>query len=68
MSGAERPTGGGTGRRCAICGRPAVARFRPFCSRRCADRDLARWIGGEYRVETDEAPAEGVAGAAEDGD
>ncbi len=24
--------------------------FRPFCSRRCADVDLARWLGGAYRI------------------
>lgn len=43
---------------CPICGRPAVADLRPFCSRRCADVDLARWIRGGYaipgRVEDDE--------------
>jgi endogenous inhibitor of DNA gyrase (YacG/DUF329 family) len=42
--------------RCPVCRKPAVLRFRPFCSKRCADIDLARWIGGEYRVETDEKP------------
>ena len=44
-------------RRCPICGRPSEDRFRPFCSRRCADVDLARWLGGAYAVpvvETDE--------------
>jgi hypothetical protein len=29
-----------TARKCPICGRPAEADFRPFCSRRCADLDL----------------------------
>ena len=37
-------------RRCPICGRPSEDRFRPFCSRRCADVDLARWLGGAYAV------------------
>lgn len=37
-------------RRCPICRKPAVQRFRPFCSARCADIDLGRWIGGDYRV------------------
>jgi len=36
--------------RCPICGRPTVAAFRPFCSRRCADVDLARWLGGKYAI------------------
>ena len=36
--------------RCPICGKPAVERHRPFCSRRCALIDLGRWLGGNYRV------------------
>ena len=36
--------------RCAICGKPAVREFRPFCSRRCADIDLNRWLSGAYVV------------------
>ena len=43
-----------TGRRCPICGRPTSAGYRPFCSLRCADRDLAHWLGGEYRIPTGE--------------
>ena len=38
------------GGRCTICGKPAVARFRPFCSNRCADRDLGHWLDGDYRI------------------
>lgn len=34
--------------RCPICRAPAVERFAPFCSRRCADVDLARWLDGRY--------------------
>jgi endogenous inhibitor of DNA gyrase (YacG/DUF329 family) len=37
-----------TGKPCPICTRPAVQRFRPFCSRRCADVDLHRWLSGSY--------------------
>lgn len=37
-------------KRCPICGRPADAAYRPFCSHRCADVDLARWLGEAYRV------------------
>lgn len=37
---------------CPICGKPAVEKHRPFCSRRCALIDLSRWIGGNYRVPT----------------
>lgn len=34
-----------------------MPKYRPFCSRRCADLDLGRWMNGAYRVplvETDE--------------
>jgi hypothetical protein len=27
-----------------------VQKYRPFCSKRCADVDLGRWIGGDYRI------------------
>jgi uncharacterized protein len=35
---------------CPICGKPTVPCFRPFCSRRCADVDLGRWLTGQYRI------------------
>lgn len=44
--------------RCPICGRPTERTMKPFCSRRCADVDLARWLGGVYRVEIDDPDAE----------
>lgn len=37
-------------RACPICGRPASAAHRPFCSRRCADVDLHRWLTGSYSL------------------
>jgi endogenous inhibitor of DNA gyrase (YacG/DUF329 family) len=46
-------------RRCPICGKPALARYRPFCSARCAQIDLARWLKGDYRIPIEEAPEEG---------
>ncbi|HKM61524.1 MAG TPA: DNA gyrase inhibitor YacG [Acidisphaera sp.] len=45
--------------RCPVCRRPAEPGFRPFCSRRCADVDLGRWLTEGYRVpvsEQDSAP------------
>jgi uncharacterized protein len=36
--------------RCPICGKPAIEPLRPFCSRRCADVDLNRWLSGVYAV------------------
>ena len=35
---------------CSICGRPAEEAFKPFCSVRCANVDLARWLGGGYAI------------------
>ena len=35
---------------CPICGKPMVAEFHPFCSRRCANVDLNRWLSGVYAV------------------
>ena len=35
---------------CPICGKPVAAEFRPFCSPRCADVDLNRWLSGIYAV------------------
>ena len=43
---------------CPICSKKTVHRYRPFCSKRCADIDLGRWLGGSYRIagkEEDEA-------------
>lgn len=42
---------------CPLCGKPAAAKFRPFCSSRCADLDLHRWLGGVYRIESDDPPS-----------
>ena len=36
--------------RCPQCGKPVVKDYAPFCSRRCADVDLARWFRGDYRI------------------
>jgi uncharacterized protein len=48
---------------CVVCGKPQVKAFRPFCSRRCADVDLHRWLSGAYALpalenEGDAGPAE----------
>jgi endogenous inhibitor of DNA gyrase (YacG/DUF329 family) len=37
-------------KRCPICGKPAVEAARPFCSGRCADVDLNRWLKGVYAI------------------
>ena len=35
---------------CPICAKPSVQRYHPFCSVRCADVDLGRWLGGRYAI------------------
>ena len=49
-------------RKCPICGRPPLSGHEPFCSKRCADEDLRRWLTGEYRIPTKEAPGAGDEG------
>jgi endogenous inhibitor of DNA gyrase (YacG/DUF329 family) len=48
----------GRGRCCPICGKPSRPATRPFCSQRCAERDLARWLGGAYRIPTEDRPGD----------
>jgi uncharacterized protein len=36
--------------RCPICGEATEHAFRPFCSRRCRDVDLAKWLGDGYAI------------------
>lgn len=46
---------------CPICKAPTAPDYRPFCSRRCADVDLARWLTGGYALPgppLDDAPGE----------
>jgi endogenous inhibitor of DNA gyrase (YacG/DUF329 family) len=45
-------------RPCPICGKPAAAKHRPFCSPRCALIDLGRWLKDDYRIPTNEAPTD----------
>jgi endogenous inhibitor of DNA gyrase (YacG/DUF329 family) len=51
-----KPKDASPGKRCAICGKPAHPRFTPFCSARCADVDLNRWLSGSYVIPTAETP------------
>lgn len=56
--------------RCPICGKPRAPEYRPFCSKRCADVDLGRWLKGDYVVpghpDADE-DGDNPAGQGEDG-
>jgi uncharacterized protein len=42
--------------RCPVCGKPAMRAHRPFCSARCRNIDLGRWLRGVYRIESEEHP------------
>ncbi|MGN6466749.1 MAG: DNA gyrase inhibitor YacG [Rhizobiaceae bacterium] len=46
-------------RPCPECGKPSAREHYPFCSKRCKDVDLNRWLSGRYvipgREEDDEA-------------
>jgi endogenous inhibitor of DNA gyrase (YacG/DUF329 family) len=53
---------------CPICGKPAMEKFRPFCSRRCADVDLNRWLRGVYAVPVKDEEDEDGASSAKPGD
>lgn len=41
--------------KCAVCGKPQAPAYRPFCSKRCADVDLNRWLTGGYAIPAVEA-------------
>lgn len=36
--------------KCAICGKEQDPKYRPFCSKRCADTDLNRWLSNGYAI------------------
>lgn len=57
-------------RPCPICGKPSAQAFHPFCSARCADIDLNRWLSGSYviPVRDDEEEEEGPGGEGDDYD
>ena len=46
---------------CPLCGKAAEETFTPFCSKRCSDLDLGKWLKGNYAVpvvEMDDLPDE----------
>jgi uncharacterized protein len=70
---AEKNPGEASKARCPTCGKPTVPGFRPFCSARCRDVDLHRWLSGRYAIpvtdDTDEdgaLPETGAPGISED--
>ncbi len=53
---------------CPICARPGDPRYHPFCSRRCADVDLGRWLTGGYALPAETADPETGSGAEAEAD
>ena len=39
---------------CPICRKETDPKYRPFCSKRCADIDLGRWLTGGYAIPAEE--------------
>ncbi len=39
---------------CPICHKATDPKYRPFCSKRCADVDLGRWLTGAYAIPADD--------------
>ncbi len=51
---------------CPICNAPPALDYAPFCSRRCADVDLHRWLSGGYAIPASEDDSEGAADQSEE--
>ncbi len=43
---------------CPLCGKPAATDYAPFCSKRCADVDLHRWLSERYAIPAAEEESE----------
>ena len=39
---------------CPLCKKAAVKAYHPFCSKRCSDLDLGKWLGGHYAIPASE--------------
>lgn len=46
---------------CPVCRKPSTALFNPFCSKRCSDVDLSRWLNGAYEIPGEPAGEEDLA-------
>lgn len=44
---------------CPICKKPVDVKYRPFCSRRCADIDLGRWLTESYAIPVEKSEEDG---------
>ncbi len=50
MARKEQQQPSAAGGRCPICKQPTETAYRPFCSARCRDIDLSRWLRGTYTI------------------
>ena len=41
-------------KKCLLCNKKTQKQYAPFCSKRCADLDLGKWLGDGYRIPTQE--------------
>ena len=58
MASENPPETGAVYGRCPICKEPTALPFRPFCSARCRDVDLSRWLRGGYAIPGGRADAD----------
>ena len=54
----RKPAGARPEKPCPICGKPSVEASRPFCSERCRDVDLNRWLSGSYVIPVNKSDGE----------
>lgn len=52
---------------CPLCEKPVAEGYAPFCSKRCADVDLHRWLNGGYAIPAVEDDSDGVLGESNEG-
>jgi len=52
----KKPKPANNNNACPVCKKPSTEKFNPFCSGRCADVDLGRWLKGAYTIPTEERP------------
>jgi endogenous inhibitor of DNA gyrase (YacG/DUF329 family) len=59
-AGSGQRTGKSSAKPCPICGKPATEASRPFCSERCRDVDLNRWLSNSYAIPATKDDDEGA--------
>jgi len=58
--GTGKSSAKGSPKPCTICGKPATEASRPFCSERCRDVDLNRWLSNSYAIPATQDDDEGA--------